>query len=76
MIDFINAKMEEAISISLVLDICPNVVMVDFIGVAAVCSDKTGSKETFVIRLESMVGRHTAENVKLRSGQIVNAYQF
>ena len=76
MIDFIDAKMEEAISISLVLDICPNVVMVDFIGVAAVCSDKTGSKETFIIGLESMDGTHTAENVKLRTEQIVNAYKF
>lgn len=74
--EVINRKLNEAYVIILIVDIWSDFQMNDFIGLAAMMSNKYLDKECFVIGLEKMIGSHNAENIKKMIEMIVNTYDF
>ena len=72
----IQEKLVEAQSICLVTNIWTNKQMLDFIAVSANIISKTFEKDTLVIGIKSMPGRHNVENIKISVEEIVNEYDF
>jgi hypothetical protein len=76
LIDVIDQKLDNALTITLITDIWTNKIMADFIGLAAVIVNKFKEREFFVIGMMGMPGNHTAENVKYAIEHLVNNYKF
>ena len=60
----IEAKLDTCLCLTLIVVIWTNVKMHDFLGLAGVIINDKGLKESFVIGMTRMQGKHNAENVK------------
>ena len=72
--DFINKKLDEALTISFITDIWTNKIIADFLALAAILVNKFYQYEFLV--MTSMSGSHTAENIKIVLEEIINSYSF
>jgi hypothetical protein len=74
----IENMLQEATSISLIIDIWDSKQMADFMGVCASLTFPDLSRKLVVIGLERMLGdgHHNAENIGLTIGKIVSQYKF
>ncbi len=72
----LGARLNEAESICLIVDIWTNNVNSDFIGLAAVITDPKLSRELHVIDMMRMPGPHSAEVIKFSIEHMVNKYDF
>lgn len=72
----IEKKLDEAVSVSLVLDLWTNNFNIDFIACAAMLSFKTMEKESLVIGMTPMPGRHTSANINKALLKILQRYNF
>ena len=74
--DKIEAKLNAALHIFLLTDIWTNKQMIDFIAVSANLIFDGFDKDTIVIGMMKMPGRHNAENIKFCVEKIANEYDF
>lgn len=72
----LNNLLSNAVSVLVISDIWTNKQMLDFMGIAVNIIDKYFVKQTMVIGLEIMPGRHNAENIKKAIEDLVNSYDF
>ncbi|RNA33732.1 zinc finger BED domain-containing 4-like [Brachionus plicatilis] len=72
----IENKLKEAVSVSLVLDLWTNNFNIDFIAFAAMLSFKTMEKESLVIAMTPMPGRHTSANINKAFLKLLQRYNF
>ena len=72
----IEAKLDTCLCLTLKVDIWTNVKMHDFLGLAGVIINDKGLKESFVIGMTRMQGKHNAENVKFAIESIINPFSF
>lgn len=72
----IELHLQEAFSITLIVDIWDSAQMADFIGLCASITTKHFKKKLLVLGLERMPGPHTAENIKIAIEQILKQYTF
>ena len=72
----IEGMLDTSLAVTLIVDIWTNTKMVDFLGLAAVIMNSKGMKESFVLGMTTMRGRHNAENVKLAIERVVNKFKF
>jgi uncharacterized membrane protein YheB (UPF0754 family) len=76
LLDAINKKLDEALSICLISDIWTNKIMADFIALAVFIVNKFKEREFMVIGMMGMPGNHTSENVQKSSGIINKSLQL
>jgi hypothetical protein len=69
-------KLQAATSCCLVVDIWTNKVNTDFIGLAAIVSNKNMQRDLVVLDLMRMPGNHSAETVKIAVEKMINRYNF
>lgn len=72
----IDKKLKEAVTVCLVLDLWTNSFNTDFIACAALVTYKTMVRESFVIGMTAMPGRHTSENIKQALMNLLKRYSF
>lgn len=72
----IENKLKDAITICLVIDIWTNNSNIDFLGCAAITTNKLMDRETYVIGLTPMSGAHNAENIRTALINLLNRYKF
>ena len=72
----IEKKIQNALSVCLIVDIWTNRIMSDFIGLGASLIKDRFQKELFIIGLTRMNGAHNAENIKQRVEYMINKYSF
>ena len=72
----IQKKLRQAISISLMIDLWSNRVMTGYIGLGAVCTFSDGHRELMILDLQAVTEKHTAENVKIEIENMVNSFDF
>jgi hypothetical protein len=72
----INKKLDEALTISFITDIWTKKIMADFLALATIIVNKFHQHNLLVIGMTSMPGSHTAENIKIVLGKLINSYSF
>ena len=72
----INAKLQNAVCITLITDIWTNKQMIDFIGLAACLVNSDFQKEILVIDMIKMSGAHNHLNIKNAIETMVNKFDF
>jgi len=72
----LEEKLNKAIHIILIVDLWSNKQMTGFCGLAAMVTYENFERECFVIGLQRIYKRHTAENIKAVFEEIVNEYDF
>ena len=72
----ITSKLESSLAISLIGDLWTNHKLADFVAVAVRCTYKSQETECFILDINEMVGKHSAENVKTAIEKNVNKFEF
>lgn len=72
----IDKKLQDSVSVCLVVDLWTNSFNTDFMACAALVTYKTMEKESFVIGMTPMPGRHTSENINRVLLKILQRYSF
>ena len=76
MMEIIDFRVTNALTISLLADIWTNKVIADHLAVAALILNKCFEREFMLIGMKPMSGDHTAQNVKVVLEVIINDYVF
>lgn len=76
LMSFLSSKLNNAETVTLIVDIWTNKINADFIALAACYTDKNFFKQIHVIGMMRMPGSHCAENIKQGIEEIVNKYDF
>jgi hypothetical protein len=72
----IEKKLQNAYSVSLIVDLWSNKSKDDYIGLCAVLTSFSYERELIAINMMRMIGSHTAENVKSCIEVMINFYKF
>ena len=80
MMDFVKKliceKLQRAEYVHIIVDLWSSTSMADFLALAVSMIYSDFKRETIVIGMERMEGRHTAENIKIVIEKIINEYDF
>jgi hypothetical protein len=76
MYEMLEKKLQNAMTVCLIVDIWTNAVNADFIGLAAVLTNEKLEREVHVINMMRMPGPHCAEVIKSAVEAMVNRFDF
>ena len=74
--ELIEQKLNDCVTICIIIDLWANLINKDYLGIGATLSDIDFDREIIVLNMIRMEGSHNAKNVKIAVEKGINAYKF